>query len=53
MSEFACVNGHLMSSAQHFCQVCGKPVHTMDGKTHNQLIAEEKHVEKENQKDET
>jgi len=37
MSEFACVNGHLMlSSHGRYCPICGCPVHTMDGLTSSQ-----------------
>lgn len=46
MSEFACRNGHLMPSTWgNECRICGSRLHTMDGRTHNQLIAEERNEE--------
>ena len=40
MSEFLCINGHLMRSRDRFCTECGEPCYTMDGKTGRQLAAE-------------
>jgi hypothetical protein len=32
MSEFQCVNLHLMRSAERRCKICGLPMRYMDGK---------------------
>ena len=40
MSEFLCINGHLMRSGDLRCHVCGGRLHTMDGRTARELAAE-------------
>ena len=33
MSEFTCINGHLMRSSDRRCRICDMPMHAMDGLT--------------------
>lgn len=33
MSEFICVNNHLMASGDRRCRICDMPLHAMDGLT--------------------
>ena len=48
MSEFECINGHLMAPSHGpFCMECGGRVHRMDGLTNNQLRMLEKMEEQE------
>lgn len=43
MSEFECVNGHLMRSGVFICPICGGHLHRMDGMTARELRAQEKY----------
>ena len=45
MSEFECVNGHLMKSGTITCDECGAPLHTMDGFTNRQIQQMEKYYD--------
>lgn len=37
MSEFRCINDHLMKPGDSVCQTCGETYYTMDGLNANQL----------------
>ena len=43
MSEFACRNGHLMSSGEWKCKQCGEPLYSMDDMTDSQLRRQDKY----------
>lgn len=47
MSEFQCSRGHLMSSGDVTCRICGGRVHTMDGFTSRQLAMMEADYERD------
>lgn len=50
MSEFCCIKGHIMSSGQYWCPICGGRLHTMDGMTGKQLRQQED-IEQFNEED--
>ena len=42
MSEFECVNGHLMVSGEYVCPICGARIGRMDGMTRSEAEAEDR-----------
>ena len=42
MSEFECVNGHLMKSGEYSCSICGARIGRMDGMTRSEAEAEDR-----------
>lgn len=41
MSEFECVNGHLMKSGEYVCPICGARIGRMDGMTRSEARHED------------
>jgi len=42
MSEFECVNGHLLHSGEYVCPICGARIGRMDGMTRSEAEAEDR-----------
>ena len=52
MSKFACRKGHLMSSGEWKCKICGEPLYSMDGMSSSQYRRQEREEREHDHDDE-